>query len=141
MSKNQIIITAAIALVLGGAGFYGGTAYEKNSLSSQGLLRSGSAQFGGRQSRVAGARNGGGFMAGQIISKDDTSITIKGPDGGTKIVFFSGSTTIGKSTQGSSSDLSTGEEVMVNGKANSDGSIAAQNIQIRPAQKAQSSSN
>jgi hypothetical protein len=34
---------------------------------------------------------------------------------------------------GSISDLNMGQKVMVNGKTNPDGSIAAQNIQIRPA--------
>ena len=78
--------------------------------------------------------NGGNFAIGQIISQDNTSITIKTQDGSSKIVFFSGSTQIGKLAQGSSSDLSIGEQVMINGQSNADGSIAAQNIQIRPDQ-------
>lgn len=80
-------------------------------------------------------RNGdGSFTVGQIIAKDDKSITIKSNDGSSKIVFFSDSTTIGKTTQGSATDLNNEENVMVNGQANPDGSITAQSIQIRPAQ-------
>jgi len=39
---------------------------------------------------------------------------------------------VGKTTEGSVADLTTGEEVMVNGKGNPDGIVTAQNIQIWP---------
>ena len=58
---------------------------------------------------------------------------MKLPDGSTKIVFYSGTTTIDKTAQGTSTDLKTGETVAVNGSANSDGSITAQRITVRPA--------
>jgi hypothetical protein len=147
MPTKNIIITVIIALVVGGAAFYGGTVYEKSSLNKQGLLRSasrgqvGQSQGQGQFSRQGGpngagfGRGGdGGFSAGEIIAKDDKSITIKTNDGGSKIVFFSDSTQIGKTAQGSSSDLASGQQVMANGTANQDGTITAQNIQIRPAQ-------
>lgn len=56
-----------------------------------------SAQAGG--TRNSNGKKGGTKMArfnGEIISKDDISITLKLADGGSKLVFFSGSTAIMK---------------------------------------------
>jgi hypothetical protein len=150
MQTKNIIITVVVALIVGGAGFFGGTVYEKSSLTSQGLLRTtnrgqaGQGQTGQGQATgqnrgggagFRGANGGEGFVSGQITAKDDKSITVKDREDSLKIVFFSDSTQVGKTTQGSALDLNNGEQVMVNGAANSDGSISAQNIQIRPTEQ------
>ena len=75
--------------------------------------------------------NGAGFIAGEILAKDATSITIKGRDGSSKIVLYSGSTEVSKFAAGSIDDIAVGKFVSVNGKTNSDGSITAQLIQVR----------
>ena len=149
MDKKSIAIIVVVALIMGGAGFYGGTAYEKKVLPSggQGRMANGgnfSGKNGGAQqgtdtqgqarSGAAGMRNGngGGFISGQIIAMDDKSITVKDRNGSSKIILYSPSSTVGKTVAGSSTDLATGQEVMVNGTTNSDGSVTAENIQIRP---------
>jgi cytochrome c-type biogenesis protein CcmE len=78
-----------------------------------------------------GAQNAGVVM-GEIISKDEKSLTVKLPDGGSKIVFFSSSTEVGKTATTTPEFLSAGQSIVASGSANSDGSINAQNIQVRP---------
>lgn len=131
-----IIITVIIA---GGAGFYGGMKYGQSAGSSAANPRNfevnGQQPGGSGAGRRGGIGQNGGFVGGEIIAKDDKSITVKLQNGSSKIVFLSNSTPVMKSVQGSSSDLSIGEQVTVTGSANSDGSITAQSVQIRPAPK------
>lgn len=135
--KNIVIAVIVTAVVAGGAGFFGGMKFgTSQNANNRNVMANG--QFGAnsnRQGSVAANRlkNGGGFINGEILSKDDKSITVKDRTGGSKIIFFAPSTTIGKTTDGTSSDLTIGQTVMASGTANSDGSVTAQSIQIRPA--------
>jgi hypothetical protein len=76
-------------------------------------------------------RAGQNFVSGQVISKDEKSLTVKLPDGSTKIVFLSQSTQILKSTEGSIDDVQVGKEILVAGNQNTDGSLTARTIQVR----------
>jgi len=131
---NKIIAVFIAALVLVGAGaFYGGMVYGKNQPKQS--MRNGTqiqaGQLGGQFNRAG--RAGANFISGEIIAKDDKSVTIKSADGGSKIVFLSGTMQIMKSVDGSMTDLATGKNAMITGSANSDGSLTAQSIQLRPA--------
>lgn len=120
--------------VVGGLSFYGGLKYGqgKNSSSDFRTSMAGQRQLGGVNGQFRGGTQSTGFVNGEIINKDDKSITVKLRDGGSKIVFYSISTSVGKTVDGTSADLEVGKQVMVTGTASSDGSLTAQNIQIRP---------
>lgn len=82
---------------------------------------------------MMGGRMGGANLAnGEIIAKDEKSITIKLRDGGSKIIFLSGTTAINKSATGTIDDLKVGTQVTATGTINTDGSVSAQMVQIRP---------
>ena len=128
LNKKIIIVIIALLLVGGGA-FYGGMFYGK----SQNVLP---AFPGGNFPDMGVGRTGGAsgssFISGDILSKDSSSITLQLPNNnGSKIIFYSSATQIGKSTSGTADDLSTGATVSVTGTTNSDGSITAQSIQLR----------
>jgi len=130
MKKTFVII---IALIVGAAGFFGGMKYgqRQNGVSTQ--QSSALQTIGGRRfSGGAGENANGNFINGQIISMDDKSITVQLRDGGSRIVFFSPTTQIRKSVEGSVKDLLNNENITVTGKQNSDGSVTADSIQLRP---------
>lgn len=137
------MVFTIIAVITASAGaFWGGMQYQKSSLALQRSGRSGDNQFAGENRTSSGQRavgqnggrngNGGTFENGEIIAKDEKSITLKTRDGSSKIIYFSDSTTVGKTVDTASGDLGVGQTVMVNGKSDSAGILTAQNIQIRP---------
>lgn len=147
-NKNSIIGIIVILFVAAGA-FYGGMQYGTSKAVITAQANRGGGFGGGANGgqrgvgqgqggqRSGGANGGAGdFSGGQITAKDDTSVTVKTRNGSSQIIFFSPSTTIDKSVSGVSSDLSVGQQITANGKSNSDGTLAAQSIQIRPAQPA-----
>ncbi len=137
MKKIIPVFVVLLILVCGGS-FYGGMQYANSQrAATMAAGRAGGGNFrGGATGTFAGgrggigARGGMGFASGEILSKDDASITIKLRDGGSQIVFFSSSTAIMKAVSGSVADLLVGKTVVVNGTPNSDGSVTARNIQL-----------
>ena len=88
------------------------------------------ANDGGSRGGLEGGPRGRGFINGEIVSKDDASISLKLQDGGSRIVFFSESTEITQTTPATLDDLSFGMRVSVTGNPNSDGSLTASTIRI-----------
>ena len=155
MKKNKLIVSMVVAIVVvGGAAFFAGTKYA-------GSNKPGAGQYGanmGPGGRYQGGANGGanvdpraqaqgdprlqgprgrmigGFSSGQIVSNDDKSFTMKTQDGSSIIVFYSDQTAVAKADKANMSDLAVGQTVTVSGKGSPDGSVMAQDVQIKPAQ-------
>lgn len=128
-NTKVILVVAVLFIVFAGGGFYAGMKYQQ-SQRGQFFRQFNSSQ--GSQNNQARGRMGFRPVAGEVISRDDKSITVKLQDGGSKIVLFSDNTSINKASEGSKDDLKTGEQVAVFGQENSDGSVTAQNIQLNP---------
>lgn len=144
--QKTLISVLVVALLVGSGAFYGGTKYAQNKTSTNGPQNFRNQQLGGNVAGNRGGNRGGfgggeGFTAGDILSKDDKSITIKLRDGGSKLIFFSDKVEISKFVSGALQDLEIGKTVMVNGKTNQDGSITADSLQLRPSMPALSTTS
>jgi hypothetical protein len=124
---TKIIGTAAVALIVGaGLGYvlpHGGSA-GPGPLTQSGAFNRGALMTRG---------GGGNFLSGTIAKQDSGSITINTRDGSSHLVLLTPATTVSKSTTGTVSDLSVGKDVIVSGTTNSDGSVSATLVQLRPA--------
>ena len=139
MDKKIISISLVTLVVAGSLGFYGGMRYAQSKGLANGSQNAFQQMRGSQNGTATGTRrfgNGqaGGFLSGDVLSKDDKSVTLKLRDGSTRLVFYSSSTSVGKAVAGSAGDLAAGQQITVAGTANSDGSVTAQQIQIRPEQ-------
>lgn len=128
---KKILPIIIVLIIVGGGAFYGGMKYGESTRQNFAKQNLGGQQMGGNIGGFQRIRSNG-FTSGEIIAKDDKSITVKLPGGGSKIIFYSDSTEVGKFVNGASSDLEVGKTVIINGTANQDGSITAQSIQMRP---------
>ncbi|HNW96432.1 MAG TPA: DUF5666 domain-containing protein [Candidatus Paceibacterota bacterium] len=128
---KKILSIVVIAIIIGAGCFFigykigkGGNSFGKNGMDFA----------GGNMQRGNGmALKNEGMASGEIIAKDDSSITIKLNNGGSKIVFYSETTTISKTVDGAANDLEVGKTIMVSGTTNTDGSVIAKTIQLRSA--------
>ncbi len=139
MNKNSLLTTIIITIVVGVIGFYAGKQYQNTQCTTgKSSTRINNQQGGppGQMSGTSGQTNGqngpmgnNAPVSGEITSQDSQSITIKMQDGSTKIIILSNSTKIIKTTDGTASDLKTGQKVTVMG-SESNGSITAQTISL-----------
>lgn len=132
MSINKTVVgTAVVALVIGiGVGYAGANTLHSSvqQTASRNLISGASGGI------FNGTRGGTGRpLSGVIAAKDSGSITVNTNDGSSHVVLITPATDISKSVNGSMSDISIGSVVIVSGTTNSDGSISAKFIQLRPA--------
>jgi hypothetical protein len=135
--KNNYLITTILIVIFAGVGFYGGMKYQQSQKGNfSGQLADGQGML--RNNRMGtGVNNRGGLrpIAGDIISADEKSITVKLQDDSSKIVLINDKTVINKAQTVTKSELKVGEKVSVFGSTNTDGSVTAQNIQLNPIQR------
>lgn len=131
MQKNIPMFVAIVVMIVIGAGaFFGGMKYQQTK--TQGRFNanfSNGGQMRQRQGNItANVRN----VRGEILNKDDKSITVKLTDGGSKIVLINDKTSVIEATSAAQENLTVGKQVAIMGVENSDGSVTAQNIQLNP---------
>jgi Domain of unknown function (DUF5666) len=142
-----IIVVVVVVIAVGAGAFFGGRATAsggtptvaqalkalQNATPAERQAASGSGGtggFGGFGGAGGAGRAGGGAVTGSIISASSDSITVKSADGSTKIVLFGASTTLSKFTSATQSDLTTGQNVLVTGTSNTDGTVTATRIEV-----------
>jgi len=131
--NKQHTMGIAIVIVFVAAGsFFGGMKYQQ----TQRISGFPQGQMGQRPNGNGGLANNqrNGFLpvAGNIVSMDSKSITVKMQDGSSKIVLINDKTVINKTSEAVQSDLAVGDTVNVFGTNNTDGSVTAQNVQLNP---------
>ena len=131
---KKLLPIAIIVILIAVGAFFGGMKYSQNKtpkgLNGEDFQQR--MQQGANVGGLNGGSRGNGFTSGEIISKDDTTITIKLSNGSSIIILYSDTTEISKFVDGADSDLQTGTSITVSGTKNDDGSTTAQSIQIRP---------
>ena len=134
--NQHLIAWVSITVVLVAGAYLVGN--KHGIASAKPTFGRGGTALSGPGARMGGGRfgAGAGLVTGTVLSKDTTSITIQAKDGSSKIVLYSGSTQVLKSTAGSVDDIAVGSQVSAQGTQNSDGSVTAASIQIRPAMPA-----
>lgn len=124
MNKQYLIIIVLI-VVVGAGTFFAGMKYQQGKQPSRVDFQRIRQDVPGMQ-RSEGAR----IVRGEIINKDEVSITVKLPDGSSRIIFVGDSVQINKEAPGTKDDLTDGIQVFIDGSENPDGSITADSIQI-----------
>lgn len=127
--KSNLLLTIILVTTVGVGAFFAGMKYQQGKQPSRLDFQ---AMHGERQGQgfPGGPQLGTEIVRGEIISKNDDSVTVKLPDESSKIVLLSDNTQINKASEATRDDLNTGEQIMVVGKTNSDGSVSATQIQL-----------
>ncbi len=123
------IIPIVIAVVLIGGSFYGGMLYGEGK-NAMPWPQDFQGNVTGNFQRGTAKESGATMLNGEVIAKDEQSLTLKMADGSSKIIFFSASTPISKMAEGTVSDVAIGKQIAVTGTQNSDGSYTAKTIQL-----------
>lgn len=119
--KREILFLIILILVATAA-FYGGMKYQQNKTPQRTFFQ--------REGQTTQMRER--MLSGEVISKDEKSLTLKLPDGSTRIVFLSEKTEFLKMTEGNLSDIEVGKQIMIIGNQTTEGAFVAEQIQLSP---------
>ncbi len=125
MHTNTIVI-GVMALVVGA-----GIGYVAHPTAATTAPQSMRGNFAGGVGQTRG--NFSGMLSGTVATKDASNITLNTRDGSSHVVLLSPSTTVSKSVNGTINDVAVGSTIIVSGSNNSDGSVSATMLQLRPA--------
>ncbi|MBE0448698.1 MAG: hypothetical protein IBX64_11495 [Actinobacteria bacterium] len=135
MNSKMVAAFVISVLIVGGGSFYAGGAYQSSKrpsyvpMGGQFGNMSGQGDTDSSPGRFSGQRGGAAF-SGEVVEKDNKSVTIKLQDGSQKTITITESTAINKIAKGSIGDVKQGEQIVVIGTENSDGSVSANTVQI-----------
>jgi hypothetical protein len=128
--QKSISVGVVVAVVSLGVGYYfGKKAIISNESGRMGMQGS---QMSGRGGFARGGANGN-VVNGEVVSFDGGMLTVKGRDGGSRVVVVTSATKVSKPVVASSSDVKQGALVLITGTQNGDGSITAESVSIRDA--------
>ena len=129
--KNIYLKTIFISVIIGFGAFLGGIKYQEsknpvnnfqfNDQARNNLCRGINSTYTREDSEA---------VRGEVLSKDEKTITVKLSDDSSKIVLFSETTQINKAETATLDDIDIGSQVMVLGQKNQDGSVSARSIQL-----------
>ena len=117
--NKKTLIAVIVLLLIAGSAFYVGAKYEKSKLAKLGLLKN------GQNEDTCKAKD---LITGEITAITDNAITIKTSDGNIQNVSISVSMKNSKKGASTLAGLAVGQQVVVNGIKNIDGSFSAQSI-------------
>lgn len=132
-----------VAIVFAGVGFWGGTLYASSTKAET----TATSRFGAGAAGFAGRTGGAGFTGatgdgtvGTVIALGNGTFTVQLPSStsttattGTKLVLVDNATEIDELESVPVSNIKVGQSVTVAGSSNSDGSVTATSVMIRPA--------
>lgn len=137
MKENQMLVNAFLALFLVAGSFWAGMQYQKRGQAGP------QGQFGPRgmltgtvpQGQNATRDNRTGFrpISGDIMAREDKTLTVKMADGSSKIVLLTDQTKVNRENEVTWEELKAGEKVMVMGQEGSEGAVTAERITLNPA--------
>ncbi|HPT66071.1 MAG TPA: hypothetical protein PK257_02050 [Candidatus Woesebacteria bacterium] len=138
--KINLSIVIVLVLVALGLGFTIGTLVQRNKrpnfrTTNGQQFQTGTRQLGDRTNGTnlgfqKGGPSGQNNASGEVIKIDDSSITIKTQNGGSKLIMISGSTIYKQLMDTDKSKLQVGSQIIVDGEAGTDGSITGKTISI-----------